>query len=81
MAWAAGLQVRKRRRRRSGAFDFDWLEEFSLQTLLSQPLPLPSPLDSPLFNHQKIHIWHLQSQPEFRARFPDVRDPEETEKS
>ena len=28
---------------------------------------------------RKIHLWHLQSQPEFKERFPDVRDPEDRE--
>ena len=71
MAWAAGLQVRKKEM----AVGFDRLAFVSFR--LSQPRA-PKHNQTP---HPKIHIWHLQSQPEFKEHFPDVRDPEEREKN
>lgn len=71
VAWAAGLQVRKRM-----ALCFDWLALIVFCfSFVSQPRLFDRP--PPEINHHQIHIWHLQSQPEFKERFPDVRDPED----
>ena len=81
VAWAAGLQVRKR----YGVGRLASLFLFCPLRLFSSTSTSTSPRNKNLRRHQlpfrtKIHIWHLQSQPEFKERVPDVRDPEETEK-